>query len=167
MKKPPLLRAALTAALDPRHHLSADPTRLLMVASNATIHATGAPGSGFEYRYTLELTFLDFVGDPTEISVPLLLWIERYQHQLLASPEAAARGLVMTFELLEADKFDAHIAIQLTETVRFAPRGDGGHDLVYPEEPVPMAFEDGPPLHIIYLDGNPIARCQAHPDIVP
>ncbi len=153
MKKPPNLRAALIAALDPKHHISKDPSRLLMVATNARTLASGRPGAGFEYQYTLELTFLDFVGNPTEFTVPLLLWIQRYQHQMLASPEAAAQGMNMTFELLDNDKYDAHVQLQLTEAVRYVPREGGGHDVVFLDEPVPMAFETGEPLH-----------CAAHPD---
>lgn len=164
MRKPPSLRAALTAALDPKHHLSKDPSRLLMVATNARTLASGRPGSGFEYQYTLELTFLDFVGDPTEITVPLLIWIQRYQHQMLATPDAVKTGMNMTFELLDNDKFDAHVELQLTEAVRFVPRPGGGHDVVFLDEPLPMALQDGPPLHALYLDGELLLHCTAHPD---
>tara|TARA_R110002167_G_scaffold12963_5_gene54868 strand:- start:2457 stop:2960 length:504 start_codon:yes stop_codon:yes gene_type:complete len=165
LKKPPSLRAALTAALDPKHHISKNPDRLLMVATNAVTLASGRPGSGFEYRYTLELTFLDFAGDPAEITIPLLLWIQRYQHQMLASPDATTAGMNMTFELLDAGKYDAHVALQLTEAVRYAPRDGGGYDVVFIDTPVPMAFEDGEPLHAVFLDGEQILHCAAHPDL--
>lgn len=161
MKKPPSLRAALTAALNPKHHLSADASRLLMVATNARTLASGRPGSGFEYQYTLELTFLDFVGDPAEITVPLLLWIQRWQPQMLAGLDAVTKGMNMTFELIDNEKFDAHIELQLTEAVRFAPRPGGGHDVVFLEEPEPMAFAGGPPLTTVYLNDQLLVQPDA------
>lgn len=165
MKKPHSLRAALTAALDARHFISQNPDRLLMAATNAVTLATGRPGWGFEYRYTLELTFLDFAGDPVEITVPLLLWIQRWQHQMLAGPEAVSQGMNMTFELLDNGKYDAHIALQLNEAVRYVARPGGGHDVVFIDPPVPMAFETGEPLHALYLNGQLLMHCTAHPDL--
>lgn len=165
MKKPHSLRAALTAALDARHFISQNPHRLLMAATNAVTLASGRPGSGFEYRYTLELTLLDFAGDPVEITVPLLQWIQRWQHQMLAGPEAVSQGMNMTFEMLDNDKYDVHIALQLTEAVRYASRPDGGHDVVFMNPPIPLAFESGEPLHAIYLNGELLLHCAAHPDL--
>lgn len=165
MKKPHTLRAALVEALDARHGLRTDPYRLQMAATKLGLFASARPGQAFEYRYTLEIAMLDFAGDPAEVSVPLLLWIQRWQHDLISSPEATARGMDLTFELLDEDKYDIHIDLRLTEAYRFEPRAGGGHDLVYLEPPEPLAMEDGPPLHIVYLDDAVIARCEEHPEV--
>lgn len=164
MNKPASLRAALTEALDPRHHIRRNPDRLLMTITGLRTLATGAPGHGFEYDYTLEIDLLDFAGDPTEVTVPLLLWVSRYQHQMLATADATTKGMNLTALMLDGGKVDIHIALKLTEHVRYVPREDGGHDVVYRDEPMPMALETGAPLHALFLNGELIARCTAHPD---
>ena len=165
MKKPLSLRQALTAALDAKHFISQNQGSLLMVATDATMMASGRPGAGFQYVYTLQISLLDFAGDPTEVTIPLLLWLERYQHELLASPEAAAQGIRITFEFLDDSKYDIHVDLKLTEAVAFTPREGGGHDAVFRDEPLPMALEQGSPLHAIFLNGELLLHCTAHPDL--
>lgn len=164
MKKPGMLREALTAALSHRDALATDPDRLLMTAVDWRPVADGRPGSSLQVAYTLELVFLDFVGDPLEITIPLLVWLYRFQHDLFASPEAMQRGVNGTFELLDHGKFDANIKLQLTERVSWTPAAGGGVETTYVDEPLPFAFEDGPPLHAIFANGAEILHCTAHPD---
>lgn len=162
MKKLHGLRAALTASMDRKHGLD-DWSRLQVIASNLTLVATGRPGSSFQHAYTIELHFPGFTGDPIEISVPLLIWIQRHQPDLLTSREAAERGIDATFVPLDAQSYDVHIAVQVAENVRFTPRPGGGHDVEYLDEPAPMFLETGTPLHAVYLDGELIVHCEAHP----
>lgn len=163
MKKPGHLRQALTEALAHRGDLVSDPDRLIMTAVDWRPEADMRPGSGLQIAYTLELTFLDFAGDPIEITIPLMRWLARWQHDALAARDGR-RAIDGTFELLQGDKYDAHIKLQLTERVRFQPRDAGGFDVVYLDEPEPMAFEEGPPLHELFLNGEPLLHCTAHPD---
>lgn len=165
MKKPLSLRDALVAALDGAHHIKGDTTRLQMVMTNVRTLTSGRPGGGFQYAYTLEIHMPGFNGDPTEITVPLLVWIERYQNQLLTIQAAEDRGLDMTFVLLDDSRYDVHIALELTENIRFEPRPAGGHDVVFLPEPLPMALEQGRPLHAVYLHDQLILHCEAHPDL--
>lgn len=163
MRKPASLLAALVDALDARHHIRGDSSRLQMVLSNVTPQATNGPGTGFQLAYTVEVSMPDFNGEPIEVVIPTLIWIERWQNDLLANPEAAARAIDMTFVRLNDRRYDLHFALQLTEAVRYVPRPGGGHDAVYIEEPLPMSLEEGPPLHAVYLDGELILHCEAHP----
>lgn len=163
MKKPGHLRKALTEALDAHRALVTDPDRLIMTVVDWRPVADMRPGAGLQIAYTLELTFLDFVGDPIEITIPLMQWLARWQHDALSARDGG-RPIDGTFELLAHDKFDAHLKLQLTERVRFAPRPDGGYDVVYLEEPEPMAFEAGPPLHELFMDGIQLFRCEDHPE---
>lgn len=165
MKKPDHLREALVAALDARHDLRRNPDRLHMVASDVRAVAGGRPGSGYQWRYTLILSFLDFAGKPEEITIPLLVWIARHQHDLIANEAKSDQGFTQEIEFLDSNKVDVLIRLQLTEDVNFAPRPGGGHDLVIADEPPPLAFQlDGPPLHVVYLDDQVLVRCSAHPD---
>lgn len=160
MNKPRSLHNALTAALDARHHLSARPADFHMKIVNLSPQASGRLGSGFVYKYTLALGLLDFAGDTSEVTVPLMRWIERWQHNLLNDPQA----FNMEVDFLADKLVDILIRLDLTETVRFQPRPDGsGVDLHFAEEPLPMALEEAAPLHAVYLDDELIAHCDAHP----
>lgn len=165
MIKPQSLRAALTASLDVRHHISQNADRLIMAASNGRLLTSGRPGQAYQQAYTLQISLLDFAGQPEEVEIPLLVWLQRYQNDLISAAAAADTGLNLTYDLLEAGKYDIHIDLKLTETVAFSARSDGGYDVVFPEEPEPMLFGDnaGEPLHAIYLDGVQIMHCFAHP----
>lgn len=166
MKKPASLREALEAALDARHDIRRNPDRLHMVALDIVTLAREGAGLGFSYRYTLALTLFDFAGEPEEVSVPLLLWIQRWQHDLLGNNARSEQGWSMDVEFLDNAKVDILIRLPLTEDMKFALREDqSGHDVVTVPEPVPMALEHGvSPLHTVYLHDQVVARCTAHPD---
>mgnify|MGYP003578146973 CR=1 FL=1 len=165
MKKPNSLRAALKAALDPRHALATDPDNLQLVITELHPACSAAPGRSFENRYKLELTFLGFAGDVLEIQIPLMVWLERWQSELLASPEASAAGIQITAIPHTDDTSDIMIVLKLSERVAFRPRPGGGYDVAYAEEPMPFALDDvdAEPLHAVYLDGAQILHCEAHP----
>lgn len=165
MRKPGRLRAALTEALEGRHPAyRTDPSLMHMVALDVGMAASGRPGTAFQYQYTLALGIMDFTGNPEEVSVPLLIWVQRWQHDLLTDPKRAA-DLTMDVEYLESGKVDLIIRLKLTEAVRFVPRAEGGHDVIFAEEPVPMLLQTGEPLHRVYLEGELIAACSAHPEV--
>lgn len=163
MKKPEHLRAVLETALA-RHDLAQNPDRLFMVAVDWRPIADMRPGDAFQVAYTLVITLLDFAGDPVEITIPLMRWLKRWQHDILAASDKGGKGVVGTFELLDHGKYDVELKIQLTERVHYADRPGGGQDIVYIEEPVPFAYEEGEPLHALFLNGEPLFHCTAHPD---
>ncbi len=166
MKKPAQLRAALKAALSPRHPLATDPDFLQLVITELHPACTAAPGRSFENRYQLELTFLGFSGDVLEIQIPMMVWLERWQPDLLTSPEAAAAGIRITAIPHDDDTSDIMIVLKMSEKIAFRPREGGGYDVGYAEEPVPFTLddEDAAPLHAVYMDGALILHCEAHPD---
>ena len=165
MKKPGALRETLTAALAHIDVLATDPDRLLMTAVDWRPVADARPGSSLQVSYTLELVFLDFPGDPMQITIPLLIWLYRHQHDMFASPEEFQRRCNGTFELLEHGKFDANIKLQLTERARYQAAAGGGFDVTYLDEPPPFAMEDADAaLHAVIANGAQILHCTAHPD---
>lgn len=164
MKKPESLLACLTDALDAKHHVKGDTSRLQMVISNLSPQADARPGSGFSLSYTLEINLPDFKGNPIEVIIPLLQWLERWQHDLIASADKAAKAIDMTCVRLDANRYDLHAAVNLTEDFGYVARPDGaGHDLVALEPPRPMALERGAPLHAVFLDDALVVHCAAHP----
>ena len=158
MRKLQSLKAHIIEALAHRG-ANDNPDDLHIHIPQGSLQATMRPGLGFSYSYTLVLAVMDFAHSVDEIMIPLLLWVRRWQPELLA-PGAA--GVPFEAEDLDDGKVDVMIRLQLTETVGFSDRPGGGYDLVRPEEPVPFALEEAEPLHIVYLDDAVIARCSLH-----
>ncbi|MBK1970818.1 phage tail protein [Brevundimonas diminuta] len=162
MRKLNSLKAHMTEALTHRG-MRQNPADLHFAIPSGSVVARGRPGLGFEYRYTMVMAVMDCAYGLDEITVPLMMWIARWQPELL-SLTAADGGIDWEVELLDDGKSDIMFRIPLTEGLHLRPRLDGGHDLVRPEEPVPFTLEQAAPLHRVFLDGELIASCSAHPD---
>lgn len=163
MRKPPSLRAALVAALDAKHRFSERPADLHMVMQDATPVADGRPGMAYVWHYTLAIGFLDFTGSPDEIALPILTWLRRWQPDAFATPERLKAAFSLDVEFMADDIVDVMVRLKLSEVVSMVGRPDGGMDLTRPEEPIPFALIDGAPLHAVFLDGEMILHCDAHP----
>lgn len=137
MIKPDSLRAALTLAMPELHR---SPERLLVFIDEGSIAASFAPGFSFEWRYTLNLIFTDFAGDPDAVIVPLLLWLRINQSELLANPDRFGE-IKFEADVLANDKLDLSIKIPLTERVGVHPVAGGLTTLHYPEPPNDAAPE--------------------------
>lgn len=161
MRKLQSLKAHMIAAL--AHRGAQDnPADLHVHIPQGSLQATQRPGLGFSYGYTLVLAVFDFAHSIDEIMIPLLLWVRRWQPELLALT-ADRGGIAFEVEDLDDGKVDVMLRIPLTESVGFDERPGGGFDLVRPEEPLPFALEAVEPLHVVYLDDDVIARCSLHP----
>ena len=162
MRKLNSLKAHMTEALAHRG-LRQNPADLHFAIPSGSMIANGRPGLAFEYRYTLVMAVFDCAYSIDEITVPLMLWIARWQPEL-QTLTADAGGIDWEVELLDDAKSDIMVRIPLTETLFLQARPGGGFDLTRPEEPVPFALEGGEPLHKVYVDDELIASCTAHPD---
>jgi hypothetical protein len=114
MNKPPLLRAALEAALP---QLKQNPERLLMFIEAGGLTGASLQAQSFRYRYTLTLVFVDFTGHMDEIMVPLLAWLRQYQPDLIQNSTALAEKLTFEAELISHNQCDIELRIPLTEGV--------------------------------------------------
>lgn len=133
MIKPDSLRAHLTEALP---DLKRNPERLLVFIDRGSLVANFGATASFEYQYTLNLILTEFAGHPDGVMVPLLVWLQQHQPELLLNP--SGRGQI-TFEadILDHGKVDLDIKIPLTERVGVRARPGGGFDVEhYPEPPV-------------------------------
>ena len=131
MYKPDSLRALLTAA---NPELARDPDRLVVFIDEGNLVATFAPGLSFEYRYVLNLVLTDYAGHPDAVMVPLLIWIQEHQSELLANPDNRGR-ISFEADVLANDRVDLSIKIPLTERVGVHPRSGGGHNVQHYHEP--------------------------------
>lgn len=160
MRKMDSLRRHMTAALTHRG-IRDNPADLhfAIPQGSALAHSRGSGDRAFEYRYTLAMGIFDCAWSLDEILLPLLIWVERWQPDLLGLT-AEAGGIAWEVEQLDDAKADILVRIPLTETVSLSMRPDGGHDLSRPEEPIPFALEPATPLHRVYLGDELIVRCE-------
>lgn len=136
MKKPASLRAALVAALP---DLARDPERLLVFIDAGALHSTYAPGLSFETAYTLNLILTDFAGDPLVVWLAILIWLRVNQAELLDNIDKRQSGITFEADIIDHDKVDLSIKLQLTERVIVKDLGNGKLDISIADEPQPEA----------------------------
>lgn len=132
MQKPDSLRAYVTAALP---DLARDPDRLQIFIDKGRIRSTGAKGLAFEYAYSLNLVLLDFAGDVDLVMLTILAWLRVHQAELLQNYQTNPNAIPFEADILDGDKIDLSLQLELTERVITTPREGGGYDMVHPPEP--------------------------------
>ena len=136
MKKPASLRAALVAALP---ELARDPERLLVFIDAGGLQSTYAPGLSFEAAYTLNLIITDFASDPLVVWLAILIWLRVNQPELLDNIDKRQTGVQFEADIIDHDKVDLSIKLQLTERVIVKDLGGGKLNITIADEPRPEA----------------------------
>lgn len=129
MRKANDLRQWLTASLP---ELKTNPDLLQVYIEEGGISARKGSLS-FQYRYAMNLLFQDFSGNQDRVIVPLLAWIEKEQPELLQAQNS--EPFTFQAELLDTERYDLLVTIQLTEPVIVTPVA-GGYDTHHPPTPV-------------------------------
>lgn len=122
MKKPIDLRDHLTRWVP---DLAANPDKLHVFIEKGRIATKLGSGLGFEYRYTVQLVITDFAESPDVLNVPLLVWLQINQPDLLLDTEKRDRAIAFEAEIIDHDKIDIALTLDLTEgvLVRAVPGG--------------------------------------------
>lgn len=137
MIKPNALRAALCAAIPV---LDANPDMLRMWVDKGRIMARAAAANrAFEYRYTLNLVIENWSGEECVVFLALNEWLSAQQPDLLT--QSGEGGYAFEADIIDADSVDLSIELPLTEAVRVAPRANGGFELTFIDEQVPLFAE--------------------------
>ena len=152
MKKPADLRAWLEAGVP---HLKRNPENLHVYIENGTVVSRIGGGLSFEYRYTLSLVVTDFSDHADTLMIPLLAWIAGSQPDILQNPEKQEQAIRMEAEILDHDKVDLDIKIDLTERVIVGKNLDGSYTATHPNEPA-LPDLSGPTGWTLYINGAPI-----------
>lgn len=134
MKKPLTLRRHLEAAIP---HLKSDPDKLRAWIDEGAVACKQGASLSFEWRYNLNLLFIDFVGSPDQIVVPLLSWIESHQYDLFADPEKRLRALTFESEVIDHEKIDIQFKLPLSERVIVTQTASGWSCHHVDEPPLP------------------------------
>ncbi|MDD3799366.1 MAG: phage tail protein [Novosphingobium sp.] len=131
MKKPDSLREFLTAALP---ELARDPEALTIYITDGTLAHRHGRNLGFEIRYTLNLTLLDYRGEPEQVFLPVILWLRANQAEVILNHETGVRGIVFVVDVLDNRMVDVQIKLPLSEAVDVFPQEDGSHQMTVRDE---------------------------------
>lgn len=136
MRKPDSLRQWLEACLPA---LKNHPDQLQVYIDEGSVRAQRGQSLSFAYGYTLAVLLTDYAGSPDQLVVPLLAWIEREQPELLRREDG--QPFQFEAEILDRNRVDLLIRLELTEPVIVMPRPDGsGFDMTRPAPPPADAF---------------------------
>lgn len=114
MLKPQQLRAELTSCLP---WLQRNPENLQVRVERGNVVATLAASLSHEYRYTLNLLFLDYTGDLDLIMVPIQAWLRENQPDIMATEEKRRTGITFASDFNNNGSYDFSVSLQLTERV--------------------------------------------------
>nr|WP_314532944.1 phage tail protein [uncultured Pseudomonas sp.] len=142
MNKPESLRAHLLSTVAEFKH---NPDRLLIFIDNGKVRCTAAHTLSFEYSFDLQIILTEFAGHPDSVILPILGWLSVNQSELLENLDKAKDGIQFEADILDKNKVDLSITLQLTERVVVGEDGQGKTTVKHPNEPQYVAG---------YLDPN-------------
>lgn len=156
MRKPPSLRAHLTAAL-PQYRQS--PENLLMFVMGGHVATTGTQALGWQWEYTLRIVLCDFTGHPDAVIGPTLIWLRAHQPDLLNNPGKNGKAIQIQADYLNDSALDLVLDVQLSESVHARPilGGNGAFELVHRLEPPSFDGQPHDAVTALYLNGEQLA----------
>ncbi len=152
MKKPTELRAWLAEKVP---HLAKHPDRLHVFIEKGRL-ASRLGSLSFEYRYALQLLFTDFTDHPDTLMIPLLAWLQVNQPEHLQSAERQDSAIRFEAEILDNEKTDLLITLELSERV-VVTLADGIYTATHCDEPA-LPDPGGPRGWELYIKGVKVAE---------
>lgn len=152
MKKATDLRAHLTQWVP---DIKANPDKLHVFIEKGAVATKLGAGLGYQFAYTLQLVITDFAESPDVIIVPLLVWLQANQPDLLQDPVRRDRAIAFEAEIIDHDKIDIAFTLDLTERV-LVKDVPAGYECTHLGEPQ-LPDLTGPTGWQIYLKGELIA----------
>ena len=150
MKKPADLRAHLTQWVP---DLAKNPEKLHVFIEKGRISTRLGGGLGFEYQFTVHVIVTDFSESADCLIVPLLVWLQTNQPDLLQDAERRQRAIAFEAEISAHDKIDIELSLDLSERVLVKPKEPGGYECEHLGEPQ-LPDLSGPTGWDIYLKGE-------------
>ncbi|MCP2016835.1 phage tail protein [Qipengyuania citrea] len=137
MQKPTSLRKALEAALE---ELRIDPTRLALWVEDGAVRSRSTGDLSFSFEYPLSVLLRDMKTDIALVTLAITRWLHVHQPNLLAG--GSGDSFKFETDILDNEKADILVTLQLTEPVKVTPKEGGGFDLEYLAEPDPLFASD-------------------------
>lgn len=154
MKKPTDLRAHLANWVP---ELAAHPDKLHLFVDKGRIVAKLGASLSFEYRYQLQIVVTDFSSASDTLIVPLLIWINDHQPNLLLDEKLQQSVVAFEAEVLDHERSDIGLTLELSERVLVQPAPAGGYSCTHVGEPA-LPDLGGPTGWQIYLNGELLAE---------
>lgn len=136
--------------------LKRNPDKLSLFIESGKIASKLGKSLSFAYRYPLKILITDFAEPVDVLIVPLLAWIEQHQPDLLQNPDTREQLITFDAEVLDNDKIDIAITLNLSERVIVAAT-DTGYSCTHLGEPA-LPDLSGPTVWQIYLKGELIGE---------
>jgi len=153
VKKAEELRAHLVAHVP---YLRKEPQNLLVFIERGAIGCRLGGGLSFDYRYDINLVVLDFAAHADTLMVPLLSWISVNEPALMQDPGTLEKVICFEAEIIDNDRADLSLTIQVSERVIVTPNGTG-YLATHAGEP-PLDDLTGPSSWELILNAEPIAQ---------
>lgn len=149
MKKPAALRAHLTQWVP---DLAKNPDKLQLFIESGRVASKIGDSLSFQYHYDLKILITDFAESPDVIVVPVLVWLQTHQPDLLLDPVRRDKALSFVAEVIDHDKIDIEFTLDLSERVIVSAL-PSGYSCEHIGEP-PLPDLTGPTGWEIYLKGE-------------
>ena len=112
LHKPTSLREQLLARVPA---IRENPEILSMFIDKGRVLARATGSLSFQYRYTLNLVVQDYAGDIDKLILPILIWIQQEEPELLE--RAPQEPIRYESEILDGQSADVSIYLELSERV--------------------------------------------------
>lgn len=133
--------------------LSGDAGKLNIFIDEGSLRAGRGESLSFLYSYELTVIVEDWAHDTADLFVPLMVWIAKNAPDLLDEGKIGFQS-----EILDKDKCDIEIKLNLSEPVIVQNIDGGGWRVEYPERPAfPPQFEGAPNARLSQLWLNNIS----------
>lgn len=152
MKKPEDLRRHLEAHVP---CLKKHPDNLHVFIEKGNVVSRIGGGLSYEYRYTINLTALNFTDHADTLVIPLLAWISVHQPEILQHPDKQEQAIRLEAEIIDHNTVDLSITLDLTERVIVVKNQDDSYTATHPDEP-PLPDLDGPTGWELFINGAPL-----------
>ena len=149
MKKPISLRAHLNQWVP---DLAQNPDKLHVFIEKGRVSTKPGRSAAFAYHYTLQLVITDFAEPLDTLVVPIMLWAQEHQPDLIHSLDQQSKAIAIEAEIIDHDKIDVALTLELSERVLVRPVQGGGYECEHLDEPA-MPDLTGPTDWQIYLTG--------------
>lgn len=137
MHKLDSLREAIATAL-PEMRRSPENLRIWIERGIGRSRQTRTDAFGFSFQ--ANILIVELASDISVLALAIFRWMRVNQPALLAP---GADGFAFDADILDNDRADVLIQIQLTENVTVTPLEGGGDALAYLAEPDPLFLDDG------------------------
>lgn len=139
MKKPISLRAHLEQWVP---DLAKNPDKLHVFIENGHVATKAGQTASFEYRYTLQLQVWDFSEPVDTLIVPILVWAQEHQPDLIHAIAKQEKAIGIEVEILDHEKVDIALTLDLSERV-IVRQVESGYQCEHCDEP-PLPDMGGP-----------------------